>query len=53
MQSTVPRVVVTCRVCYLNRLSTAAHDQGSMLFRYIEAQSFTEIKTRVVKVGEL
>jgi hypothetical protein len=53
MQSTVPRVIVTCRVCYPNRLSSAAHDQGSILFLYIEAQSFTQIKTRAVNFGEL
>lgn len=38
---------------YPNWLSTAGHDQGSMLFRYIDAESFPAIKTRVVKFGEL
>ena len=51
--STVPRVIVTLLACYPNWLSTAAHDQGSMLFRYIEAQSCAQIKNRVVNFGEL
>lgn len=38
---------------YPNWLSTAGHDQGSMLFRSIEADSFPAIKTRGVKFGEL
>lgn len=38
---------------YPNWLSTAGHDQGSMLFRYIEASSFPPVKTRVVKFGDL
>jgi hypothetical protein len=49
----VPRVIVTLLACCPNWLSTAAHDQGSMLFRYIEAQSFAQIKNRVVNFGEL
>lgn len=50
--STVPRVIVTLLACYPNWLSTAAHDQGLMLC-YIEAQSFAQIKNRVVNFGEL
>ena len=38
---------------YPNWLSTAGHDQGSMLFRYIEAQSFPQINTRVIQFGAL
>ncbi|MCZ6829364.1 MAG: DUF1214 domain-containing protein [Gammaproteobacteria bacterium] len=38
---------------YPNWISTAGHTLGSMLFRYIEADWFPPIKTRVVKFGDL
>lgn len=38
---------------YPNWLTTAGHSLGGMLFRYIEAESFPPINTRVVKFGGL
>ena len=38
---------------YPNWLTTADHPLGAMLFRYVEAESFPPIETRVVKFEEL
>ena len=38
---------------YPNWLTTAGHSLGGMLFRYIEAESFPPINTRVAKFGDL
>ena len=38
---------------YPNWLNTAGHDQGSMLFRWIDADEFPAINTQVVKFSEL
>lgn len=38
---------------YPNWLSTAGHDQGSMLFRWIDADEFPVIHTKVVKFSRL
>lgn len=38
---------------YPNWMNTAGHHRGSMLFRYIEAENFPPISTRVVKLAEL
>ncbi len=38
---------------YPNWMNTAGHNLGSMLFRYIEAESYPPISTRVVKFSEL
>ncbi|NND82379.1 MAG: DUF1214 domain-containing protein [Gammaproteobacteria bacterium] len=38
---------------YPNWLSTAGHNEGGMLFRWINAQEFPPIATRVCKLGEL
>lgn len=37
----------------VNWLSTAGHSRGAMLFRYVEAESFPPIATRLVGVEEL
>ena len=36
-----------------NWLTTAGHDQGGMLFRFVEAKDHPPLETRVVKVSEL
>jgi len=36
-----------------NWLTTAGHEHGAMLFRYVEASSFPPISTRVIKLSEL
>ena len=36
-----------------NWLTTAGHTRGAMLFRYVEANTFPPIATRVVKTSEL
>ncbi len=36
-----------------NWLTTCGHDQGGMLFRWVEAKEFPPIETRVVKLSEL
>ena len=36
-----------------NWLTTVGHTRGAMLFRYVEAESFPLIQTRVVKLSEL
>ncbi len=38
---------------YPNWIQTAGHHRGSMLFRYVEAEEFPPIKTRVVDFAEL
>ena len=38
---------------YPNWIDTAGHELGAMLFRYIEADSFPPILTRVLKSGKL
>lgn len=38
---------------YPNWLTTAGHNLGSMLLRYVEAQDFPPVSTRVVKYNEL
>ena len=38
---------------YPNWIDTAGHNQGGMLFRWIEAQEFPPIGTKVVKISEL
>ncbi len=38
---------------YPNWLTTAGHDQGAMLFRWVEADSHPPVDTRVVKFSEL
>ena len=50
------RIVVAHRdpgMAYPNWISTAGHTLGAMLFRYVEADSFPPIRTRVVKFGDL
>ncbi len=39
--------------CYPNWLTTAGHRLGGMLFRYVEAQSYPPIVTRVEKYADL
>jgi hypothetical protein len=36
-----------------NWLDTAGHEQGGMLFRWVEAKEYPPIETRLVKLSEL
>ena len=50
------RIVLTHRdpgPRWKNWLTTAGHDQGGMLFRFVEAKEHPPLETRVVKVSEL
>ena len=40
-------------VPYPNWLTTAGHNCGAMLLRYVGATSFPEIKTRVIETSEI
>ena len=41
------------KVAFPNWLTTAGHNCGAMLLRYVAATSFPEIKTRVIDMSEI
>jgi hypothetical protein len=38
---------------YPNWISTAGHNEGGMLFRWIDAKEFPPIQTKVIKFDQL